>query len=72
MFNLNTKSSDDEQVTSGMQNAILNNALSTFFQSLTSVLVPSVGCPIYEVASIVASRKGGRERESARQKVPVI
>ena len=62
MFNLNTKSLDEEQFTSGMQNAILNNALSTSFGSLTSVLVLSVGCSIYEVASIVASLGKVEER----------
>ena len=62
MFNLNIKSLDEEQFTSGMQNAILNNALSTSFGSLTSVLVPSVGCSIYEVASIVASLGKVEER----------
>ena len=38
-----------------MQDAILNNAPSTSFGSLTAILVPYVGRPIYEVTLMVAS-----------------
>ena len=33
----------------------MNNALSTIFRSLTAILVPFVGHPIYKVTSIAAS-----------------
>ena len=56
MFNLNIQGLDNEHFTSGMWDAILNNALSTSFRSLTEIiLMPYVGCPIYKVTSMLAS-----------------
>lgn len=46
---------NDEHFTGGIQEAILNNAPSTYFGPLTSILVPYVGNPIYEVTLMVAS-----------------
>lgn len=47
----NTRGSYDEHFTGGIQDAILNSAPSTTFGSLTTILAPYMGCPIYEVAS---------------------
>ena len=55
IFNANTRGSYDEHFTGGIQDAILNCAPSTTFGSRTTILAPCMGCPIYEVASMVAS-----------------
>ena len=55
IFNTNTRGSCDEHFTGGIQEAILNSAPSTTFGSMTTILAPYMGCPIYEVASMVAS-----------------
>ena len=47
--NQNIQGPHDKHFTGRMQDAILNNASSTSFGSLTAILVPYVGCPIYEV-----------------------
>ena len=45
MFNPNTRGPEDEHFTCGIQNSVLNNALSTTFGSLTAILAPYVGTP---------------------------
>ena len=55
VFNPNIQGPHDKHFTGGMQDAILNNAPSTSFGSLTAILVPYVGRPIYEVTLMVAS-----------------
>ena len=55
IFNPNTRGSYDEHFTGGIQDAILNSAPTTPFGSLTTILAPYMGCPIYEAASVVAS-----------------
>ena len=55
IFNPNTQSSYDEHFTGGIQDTILNSALSTTFGCLTTILASYMGHPIYEVASMVAS-----------------
>ena len=54
-FNPNTQGPGDERFTGGIQDASLNNAPSTTFRSLAAILVPSMGRPIYDVTSMVAS-----------------
>ena len=55
IFNPNTQSSYDEHFTGGIQDIILNSALSTTFGCLTTILASYMGHPIYDVASMVAS-----------------
>ena len=55
MFNSNTRGPDDKHVTGGMCDTTLNNAPSTTFGSLTTILVPFVEHPTYEMTLVVAS-----------------
>ena len=45
LFNTNTRGPEDERFTCGVQDAVLNSALSTTFGSLTAILAPYVGTP---------------------------
>ena len=60
IFNPNTQDPDNECFNGGILNNILNKAPSTTFGSLTAILVPNMGCHIYEVTSMVA-RLGEKE-----------
>lgn len=53
IFNPNTQDPDNECFNGGILDTILNNPPSTI-GSLTAILVPYVGCHIYEVTSMVA------------------
>ena len=55
VFNPSIQGPDDEHFTGSIQDAILNSAPTTPFGSLTTILAPYMGCPIYEAASVVAS-----------------
>ena len=59
IFNSNTRGPDD-CFTRDIQDTIMSNAHSTSCGSLTAILAPCVGHPIYEVTSVVSSfeRKG--------------
>ena len=52
MLNPNTRGPGDDHFTGRMQDAILNNAPSTTFGSLTAILASYVECPIYRVTSM--------------------
>lgn len=43
-----------KRFTCGVQDAVLDSALSTTFGSLTAILAPVLGHPRYEVMSMVA------------------
>ena len=60
IFNPNTQDPDNECFNGGILDNILNKAPSTTFGSLTAILVPNMGCHIYEVTSMVA-RLGEKE-----------
>ena len=66
IFNPNTQGPDDASFTGYIRNIISNNALSTSFGSLTVILVPYVGHPIYEASLMVAAlgeiEGGGRPK----------
>ena len=53
IFNPNTQGPDDASFTGYIGNIISNNALSTSFGSLTVILVPYVGHPVYDMTSMV-------------------
>ena len=57
IFNSNTRGPDD-CFTRDIQDAIMSNAHSTSCGSLTAILAPYVGHPIYEVTSMVSSFEG--------------
>ena len=46
VFNPNTRDPDDERFTGSIQDAILNDALSTSLGSLAAILVPCVWSPM--------------------------
>ena len=50
-----SRGTDDECFTGRIRDAVLNNAPSTTFGSLTAILAPSVGCLLRKVTWIVAS-----------------
>ena len=52
MLNPNTRGTGDDHFTGRMQDAILNNAPSTTFGSLTAILASYVECSIYRVTSM--------------------
>ena len=54
IFNLSTQDADNECFNGGILDTILNNAPSATFGFLTAIPVPYVGCPIFEVTSMVA------------------